>query len=105
MIRAGTLPPNQLFWDGTGLCLFAKRALSRWEGLTRFIDDGCIELDNNIVERSITPITMGDSLCNPSSSICVFARWHDTGDPFGQSQFSPGPPPSQWYGSGVARPA
>jgi hypothetical protein len=40
-----------IFWDGTGLCLFAKRALSRWEGLTRFIDDGCIELDNNIVER------------------------------------------------------
>jgi hypothetical protein len=28
-------------------------ALSRWEGLTRFIDDGRIELDNNTVERSI----------------------------------------------------
>jgi transposase len=91
-----------IFWDGTGLCLFAKRledgiekdirgrspeerritrqqksrpladtfeqwlraklglisqkgklaeairyALSRWEGLTRFIDDGIIEIDNN----------------------------------------------------------
>jgi len=26
--------------------------LSGWEGPTRFIDNGCIKLDNNIVERS-----------------------------------------------------
>ena len=32
-----------------------RYALSRWEGLTRFIDDGRIELDNNTVERSIRP--------------------------------------------------
>lgn len=31
-----------------------RYALSRWEGLTRFIGDGRIELDNNAVERSIT---------------------------------------------------
>jgi transposase len=30
-----------------------RYTLSRWEGLTRFIDDGRIELDNNTVERSI----------------------------------------------------
>ncbi|MFK4492433.1 hypothetical protein ABIA45_007511 [Bradyrhizobium sp. USDA 336] len=35
-----------------------RYALSRWEGLTRFIDDGRIELDNNAVERSIPPITL-----------------------------------------------
>jgi transposase len=35
-----------------------RYALSRWEGLTRFIDDGRIELDNNVVERSIRPITL-----------------------------------------------
>jgi transposase len=35
-----------------------RYALSRWEGLTRFIDDGRIELDNNIVERSIRPIAL-----------------------------------------------
>ncbi|WLA69341.1 IS66 family transposase [Bradyrhizobium diazoefficiens] len=29
-----------------------RYALSRWQGLTRFIDDGRIELDNNTVERS-----------------------------------------------------
>src|SRR6185312_1507419 len=35
-----------------------RSALSRWEGLTRFIDDGRIELDNNTVERSIRPIAL-----------------------------------------------
>lgn len=35
-----------------------RYALSRWEGLTRFIDDGRIELDNNAVERSIRPVIM-----------------------------------------------
>ena len=35
-----------------------RYALSRWEGLTLFIDDGRIELDNNIVERSIRPIAL-----------------------------------------------
>src|SRR6202051_5134879 len=35
-----------------------RYALSRWEGLTRFIDDGCIELDNNTVERSIRRIAL-----------------------------------------------
>jgi transposase len=31
---------------------------ARWEALTRFIHDGRIELDNNIVERSIRPIAL-----------------------------------------------
>jgi len=35
-----------------------RYALSRWEGLTRFIDDGSIEIDNNAVERSIRPIAL-----------------------------------------------
>jgi transposase len=35
-----------------------RYALSRWKGLTRFIDDGRIELDNNTVERSIRPIAL-----------------------------------------------
>jgi len=47
-----------------------RYALSRWEGLTRFIDDGRIELDNNTIERSIRPIAKPESLCNPSSSVC-----------------------------------
>ncbi|MBO0757918.1 MAG: IS66 family transposase, partial [Bradyrhizobiaceae bacterium] len=28
-----------------------RYALSRWEGLARFLDDGCIEIDSNVVER------------------------------------------------------
>jgi transposase len=31
---------------------------SHWVGLTRFVDDGRIEMDTNIVERSIRPITL-----------------------------------------------
>src|SRR5258708_4094449 len=32
--------------------------LSRWDGLTRFLDDGRIEIDSNIVERTIRPIAL-----------------------------------------------
>ena len=33
-------------------------ALSRWKGLTRFLDDGRIEIDSNVVERTIRPIAL-----------------------------------------------
>ncbi len=35
-----------------------RYALSRWAGLVRFIDDGRIEIDSNIVERSMRPIAL-----------------------------------------------
>jgi transposase len=35
-----------------------RYALSRWEGLTRFLDDGRVEIDSNTVERSIRPIAL-----------------------------------------------
>jgi transposase len=35
-----------------------RYALARWKGLTRFIDDGTIEIDSNTVERSIRPIAL-----------------------------------------------
>ncbi len=35
-----------------------RYALSRWEGLTRFLDDGRIELDSNAVERAIRPVAL-----------------------------------------------
>jgi transposase len=35
-----------------------RYALSHWDGLTRFLDDGRIELDTNIVERSMRPIKL-----------------------------------------------
>jgi hypothetical protein len=33
-------------------------ALNQWEGLTRFLDDGRIEIDSNTVERSMRPIAL-----------------------------------------------
>lgn len=54
-------------WPQAKLALISRKskladairyALSRWEGLTRFIDDGRIELDNNTVERSIRLIAL-----------------------------------------------
>jgi transposase len=36
-----------------------RYALSRWEGLCRFLDDGRIEIDSNVVERAIRPIALG----------------------------------------------
>jgi transposase len=35
-----------------------RYALNHWDGLTRFLDDGRIELDTNIVERGIRPIVL-----------------------------------------------
>lgn len=35
-----------------------RYALTRWDGLTRFLDDGHIEIDSNVVERSIRPIAL-----------------------------------------------
>jgi transposase len=35
-----------------------RYALSRWVGLARFLDDGRIEIDSNVVERSIRPIAL-----------------------------------------------
>lgn len=54
-------------WLQTKLSLISQKgklaeairyALSRWDGMVRFVDDGRIELDNNIVERSIRPIAL-----------------------------------------------
>ncbi|WP_162786519.1 transposase, partial [Hyphomonas sp. CACIAM 19H1] len=36
-----------------------RYALGRWTGLTRFLDDGRIELDTNPVERAIRPVALG----------------------------------------------
>jgi len=36
-----------------------RYALTRWDGLTRFIDDGRVEIDSNAVERAIRPIALG----------------------------------------------
>jgi transposase len=35
-----------------------RYALSRWDGLCRFLDDGRVEIDNNVVERAIRPLAL-----------------------------------------------
>lgn len=35
-----------------------RYALTRWDGLVRFLDDGRIDLDNNAVERAIRPLAL-----------------------------------------------
>ena len=35
-----------------------RYALNHWDGLTRFLDDGRIELDNNSVERAMRPVCL-----------------------------------------------
>ena len=48
----------ELISQKTKLAEAIRYALSRWEGLTRFLDDGRIEIDSNAVERSIRPIAL-----------------------------------------------
>jgi transposase len=48
----------ELISQKTKLAEAIRYALSRWPGLTRFIDDGRIEIDSNVVERSIRPIAL-----------------------------------------------
>ena len=52
-----------------GLAQAIRYALTRWAALSRFLDDGRIELDNNSVERAIRPVAMRRSLYPSCSSI------------------------------------
>lgn len=36
-----------------------RYTLTRWTGLTRFLEDGRVELDTNPVERAIRPVALG----------------------------------------------
>src|SRR5438876_4687416 len=49
----GRVPPAGSLADAI------RYALARWPALTRFLDDGRVELDNNTVERAIRPIALG----------------------------------------------
>ncbi len=48
-----------------------RYALSCWQGLTCFIDEGRIEFDNNAVERSIR----GIKLSRKNAAVCRIRRW------------------------------
>ena len=40
------------------LAVAIRYGVHRWDGLSRFLDDGRIEIDTNVVERSIRPIAL-----------------------------------------------
>ena len=44
--------------SGSSIAQAIRYGLNRWDGLARFLDDGCIEIDSNTVERSIRPIAL-----------------------------------------------
>ena len=58
-----------------GLADAIRYALTRWDALCRFLDDGRIELDNNTVERAIRPIALGRKNHLFAGSDGGAARW------------------------------
>ena len=52
LVRRQTLPQGLL---GQAI----DYTLKRWEALTRFVDDGILEIDNNLIENAIRPSALG----------------------------------------------
>jgi len=48
----------QLISQKTKLAEAIRYTLSRWQGLCLFLDDGRVEIDNNVVERTIRPLAL-----------------------------------------------
>jgi hypothetical protein len=46
-----------------------RYGLKRWDGPTRFLEDGRLEMDTNGVENAIRPIPSAESSCPPSSTV------------------------------------
>jgi transposase len=59
----------------SGLADAIRYALTRWNSLCCFLDDGRIELDNNTVERAIRPIALGRKNHLFAGSDGGAARW------------------------------
>lgn len=45
--------------EKSAIAMAIRYALVRWEALTRFVNDGNIEVDNNICEREMRAVAMG----------------------------------------------
>ena len=67
-VRAKPLVDNMEVWlreqlarlsKGSTLAREIRYGLNHWQGLSRFLDDGRIEIDSNTVERSMRPIALG----------------------------------------------
>jgi hypothetical protein len=56
-----------------------------WKGLTRFLDDGRIEIDSNTVERSIRPIAL-----TRKNALFAGHDWGGTAPPAIAYSYAPG---------------
>ena len=61
----------------SAIAVAIRYGLNHWEGLERFLEDGRIEIDTNVVERSMRPIATRRPLCPPSLSI--WEHWKRVG--------------------------
>ena len=52
-IQLGHIPPRGALAEAI------RYALTRWDAMCTFLDDGRVELDTNTVERAIRPIALG----------------------------------------------
>ena len=66
--RARPLLESMRAWLGTCLTQLSRKsdttaavkyALGRWEALTRYLDDGRLEIDNNAAERALRTVALG----------------------------------------------
>jgi transposase len=53
-----SMPGNRQVSAKSKLGEAIRYALTRWDGLSRFLDDGRVDLDSNTVERSIRPLAL-----------------------------------------------
>jgi transposase len=58
MLPGGLRTKLQLISQKTKLAAAIRYTLSRWQGLCLFLEDGRVEIDNNVVERSIRPLAL-----------------------------------------------
>ena len=54
MLAQRTLVP-----DGWGTAKALDYSLKRWAALTRYLEDGCVPIDNNHIEQQIRPLALG----------------------------------------------
>jgi hypothetical protein len=73
--RAGPLLDSLREWLRQSVSRASKKSelakaigyvLTRWTALTRYRDDGCIEIDNNTAERALRTVALGRNNANPA---------------------------------------
>jgi hypothetical protein len=58
-LKAWLAAINTKLSQKTDLAAAIRYTLTRWKALTRFVEDGRLEIDNNAAERSIRPLAIG----------------------------------------------